>query len=71
MKIVSKTGCGLCVTVKTILQKKKVQYTEFPVDSDEGHIILNMAKSNELPIILLDDNTCFSGIKAYTYAKSL
>ena len=79
MKIVSKKGCGLCITVKTMLQKKKIEYKEYAPDSDEGSILLNIVNSKELgksvpvelPIIILDDETYYCGMNAYKYAKSL
>ena len=71
MKIVSKKNCGICISVKTMLQKKKVQYTEYAPESDEGTMLLNIAKSKELPVILLDDGTSYSGMVAYNYAKTL
>ena len=71
MKIVSKAGCGLCITVKTILQKKKIAYKEYSPDSDEGNILLNIAQSRELPVIILDDGTSYFGIHSYNYVKSL
>lgn len=71
MKIVSKPACGLCITVKTILQKKKIAYKEYSPESDEGRILLNTAQSRELPVIILDDGTSYFGIHSYNYVKSL
>ena len=71
MKVVSKKGCGLCITVKTMLQKKKIQYTEFAPESEEGTILLNIAKSKELPVIVLDDGSVYSGMNAYQYVKTI
>lgn len=71
LKVVSKKGCGLCMTVKAILKKKKEAYMEYDVESDEGHIILNIAKSRELPILLLDDGTSYNGMNSYNYVKTL
>ena len=71
MKIVSKKNCGICITVKTMLQKKKIQYTEYAPESDEGNMLMNIAKSKELPVLVLDDGTVYSGMQSYNYAKSL
>lgn len=71
MKVVSKAGCGLCITVKTILKKKNINYKEYTPESDEGTIILNIVQSKELPVILLDDGTSYFGIHSYNYVKSL
>ena len=71
MKIVSKPNCGLCITVKIILQKKKVPYIEYSPESDEGTMLLNIAQTKELPVIILDDGSIYFGIHAYNYAKSV
>ena len=71
MKIVSKKNCGICITVKTMLQKKKITYTEYTPESDEGVMILNSAKSKELPVIVLDDGSVYSGMNAYNYVKNI
>ena len=71
LKVASRKGCGLCMTVKAMLKKKKEAYFEYAVESDEGHIILNIAKSRELPILLLDDGTVYSGMNSYNYVKTL
>ena len=71
MKVVSKKNCGVCITVKSILKKKSIQYTEFFPESDEGKIILNTVKSKDLPVLVLDDGTSYCGMDAYKYAKSL
>ena len=71
LKVASRKGCGLCMTVKAMLQKKKEAYFEYDVESDEGRIILNIAKSRELPVLLLDDGTCYSGMDSYNYVKKL
>jgi glutaredoxin len=71
LKVVSKKGCGLCMTVKAVLKKKKEAYMEYDAESDEGGIILNIAKSRELPILLLDDGTSYSGMNSYNYVKTL
>lgn len=71
LKVVSKKGCGLCISTKMILQKKREAYMEYDVESDEGRIILNIVKSKELPVMYLDDGTSYSGVDSYNYAKSL
>ena len=71
MKLVSKKSCGVCITVKTMLQKKKIKYTEFTPESEEGTIILNSVKSKDLPVLVLDDGTSYCGMDAYKYVKSI
>ena len=70
MIIISGKGCGICKTVKNILIKKNVEFTEYDYSDKEAFEYIEKANGcNNLPF-LFDEKEFYCGMDAVKYAKT-